>query len=263
VKLPYKNPIPVAGHRGVARYFPENTLVGFEAAIELGCDMVENDVHMTKDGELVLMHDHKVDRTTNGEGLISEMTLEQVKALDAGAWKDPKFAGTRVPTLREFCELFSGCPDMLFNIELKDYPAMIGERAFESARKAIAMLDEFGYTDRCVINTWSGELNEWIHAEYGRRVRIHAYSPQEVMGLNQRQYLYNYAYCVCMWGDGAKVASKRRYDTAKACGVETWAYYGVDTPELYEESLANGAELFTSNDPKWAMEYLKNKGLHN
>ena len=263
MKLPYKNPIPVAGHRGVARYYPENTLVGFEAAIELGCDMVENDVHMTKDGELVLMHDHRVDRTTDGEGLVSEMTLDEIKSLDAGSWKDVKFTGTRIPTLREFCELFRGCPDMLFNIELKDYPAMVGECAFESARKTIAMLDEYGYTDRCVINTWSGELNEWLDATYGKRVRIHAYSPQEVMGLNQRQNLYNYAYCVCMWGDGTKVASKRRYDVAKAYGVETWAYYGVDTPELYEESLANGAELFTSNDPKWAMEYLRNKGLHN
>jgi len=263
MKLPYKNQIPVAGHRGAAKYYPENTLIGFEAAIALGCDMVENDVHMTKDGELVLMHDHTVNRTTNGTGAVCDLTLDEIKSLDAGCKKDARFAGTRVPTLREFMELFRDQPDMLFNIELKDYPDMIGERAYESARKTIAMMDEYGITERSVVNTWNGVLNEWIADTYGERVRIHAYAPQELMGKNQTRDMYDYAYCVCMWKNGEKPAARSAYDAAKARGVETWAYYGVDTPELYEESLANGAELFTTNDPKWAIEFLRNKGLHD
>ncbi|MBQ4192880.1 MAG: glycerophosphodiester phosphodiesterase, partial [Clostridia bacterium] len=71
-KLPYRNPISVAGHRGNAKYFPENTMVSFRSAVALHPDMIELDVHGTKDGELVVMHDHKVDRTTDGTGFLHD-----------------------------------------------------------------------------------------------------------------------------------------------------------------------------------------------
>ena len=93
MKLAYKNKIPVAAHRGNSKYFPENTLSAFRSAIELNVDMVETDLHMTADGVLILMHDHLVDRTTNGTGLIREKTLAEMRALDAGSWKGEEFAG--------------------------------------------------------------------------------------------------------------------------------------------------------------------------
>lgn len=95
MKLPYRNPIPVAAHRGNAARFPENTMASFRSAAELHPDMVETDVHMTRDGELILMHDHTVDRTTNGTGLIREQTLAELKRLDAGSWKGDAFAASR------------------------------------------------------------------------------------------------------------------------------------------------------------------------
>ena len=107
MKLAYQNPIPVAAHRGNAAYFPENTMASFRSAAELKPDMIETDVHMTRDGELILMHDHTVDRTTNGTGLIREKTLAEMRALDAGSWKDETFRGEKVPTFREFLEYFS------------------------------------------------------------------------------------------------------------------------------------------------------------
>lgn len=85
MKLPYQNTIPVAAHRGNARYFPENTMASFRSAAVLHPDMIETDVHTTQDGELVLMHDHAVDRTTNGSGLIRELTLSEIRRLDAGS----------------------------------------------------------------------------------------------------------------------------------------------------------------------------------
>ena len=185
MKLAYQNPIPVAAHRGNAAYFPENTMASFRSAAELKPDMIETDVHMTRDGELILMHDHTVDRTTNGTGLIREKTLAEMRALDAGSWKDETFRGEKVPTFREFLEYFRAYPDMLFNIELKDYPADSGDFAYESAKKTIAMMDEYGITERSVVNTWSGELNEWLDATYEKRVRVHGYSPQERMGERQ------------------------------------------------------------------------------
>ena len=262
--LKYRNPISVAAHRGNSKYCPENTIAAFKSAMELDPDMLEIDLHMTKDGEIIMMHDHTVDRTTNGTGLIREKTRAEMKALDAGSWKGEQFAGEQVPTFREFLEFLKDYPEVLVNVELKDYPAHSGDFAYESAEKSISMLKEYGILSRCVINTWSGELNEWLDEKYGSDVMIHAYHPQELMGLNQKRFVYTYAYCVCLFGTKAQpVVEKRHFDFAKSYGVEPWVYYPVDTPEVYDASIENGAVLFTSNDPKWAMDYLRSKGLHD
>jgi len=262
--LPYRNKISVAAHRGNSKYFPENTMAVFRSAVTLNPDMVEIDLHMTKDGEIILMHDHKVDRTTNGTGFIKDFTLEEIRALDAGSWKGEQFTGEKVPTFVEFLEFFKDYPDMMFNVELKDYPAMSGEFAYESAKKSIALMDQYGITERSVINTWSGVLNEWIDETYGKRIRIHAYHPQELMGADQKRFVYDYAYCVCLFGtSGVTVVEKRFFDFAKSYGVEPWVYYPNDGAENYDKAIENGAVLFTSNDPKWAMDYLREKGLHD
>ena len=93
-------PIPVA-HRGLLRHAPENTLPAFSVCLELGMGF-ELDIRTTKDGHLVVLHDDSVERTTNGSSRsIRDMTLKEVKQLDAGSWFDPAFAGVRVPTLEE------------------------------------------------------------------------------------------------------------------------------------------------------------------
>lgn len=92
-------------HRGCSSDAPENTLSAFEAALDLGVDAIELDVHATKDGEIVVMHDSFVGRTTNGVGRISTMALEKIKSLDAGSWFSKQFCGERVPTLDEVLEL--------------------------------------------------------------------------------------------------------------------------------------------------------------
>ena len=107
----------VCAHRGRSGVCPENTMVAFEAAIELGADFIECDVHATADGELVIMHDADARRTTDGEGSVEEMTLDQVRALDAGSWKSAEFAGERVPTLAEALEIIA--PRCVVDIEIK------------------------------------------------------------------------------------------------------------------------------------------------
>ncbi len=90
----------IIAHRGLDETYPENTLTAFKAALEKGM-AIEIDVRGTSDEELIVLHDDTVDRTTDGEGRVAQMTLEEVKALDAGSWWDEKFAGERVPTLLE------------------------------------------------------------------------------------------------------------------------------------------------------------------
>ena len=84
------------------------------------------------------------------------------------------------------------------------------------------------------------------------------------MGKGQKRFVYDYAYCVCLFGiKEAPVVEKAKFEFAKAYGVEPWVYYSVDTPEVYDKSIENGAVLFTSNDPEWAMNYLRERGLHD
>ena len=111
----------VAAHRGFSEKYPENTMAAFRAAIEAGADEIETDVRMTADGELVLIHDDNVSRTTDGTGKVCEMTLAELKKLDAGVKKGKEFAGARIPTLRELLELCKEHPALTLDIELKEY----------------------------------------------------------------------------------------------------------------------------------------------
>ena len=94
----------VVAHRGLLRHAPENTLASFRACLELRIGF-EFDVEQTKDGHLVCIHDNTVDRTTDGTGRVSELTLKQIQTLDAGRWFDPRFTGENVPTVEEVLQL--------------------------------------------------------------------------------------------------------------------------------------------------------------
>ena len=107
--LPHlKRPIAVIAHRGGRAIAPENTLAAFRKSIELGADYVEIDVRTTKDGQLVIMHDGTVDRTTNGKGAVSSLTLSEIKKLDAGSKFSSQYANEPVPTLDETLRLCKG-----------------------------------------------------------------------------------------------------------------------------------------------------------
>lgn len=107
----------IYGHSGAMGYRPTNTLPAFELALEQGAHAVELDAHRSKDGHVVVVHDFTVDRTSNGTGRVNEMTLAELKALDAGSWFDEKYAGIQVPTLDEVFEAVGH--KMLVNVEIK------------------------------------------------------------------------------------------------------------------------------------------------
>lgn len=98
----------IMGHRGGGFFAPENTLAAIAKGFELGVDLIEIDIHLTSDGHAVVFHDDTVNRTTNGSGSIANMTLAQVKQLDAGSWFDPFYAGEKVPTLTEALQFIAG-----------------------------------------------------------------------------------------------------------------------------------------------------------
>ena len=113
-KLPERG---ICAHRGANETHPENTITAFEEAVRLGAQMVEFDVRMTKDNKLIIMHDRSVDRTTNGMGLVEDLSWNEIKDLDAGEWKSKYFKGEKVPLFDEALDVFP--KNIWLNIHLK------------------------------------------------------------------------------------------------------------------------------------------------
>lgn len=122
-KLPGRG---LCAHRGAMETHPENTIPAFLAAVEAGAHMIEFDVWLTKDHRMVVIHDSGVDRTTNGTGKVPDLTFSEIRALDAGSWKDPGFAGLQIPTPEEVLKEIPY--NVWINIHIKgagELPAMI------------------------------------------------------------------------------------------------------------------------------------------
>ncbi len=131
-----KKPL-LLGHRGFSGLYPENTPLAFMKVADTGADGIETDVHICKSGELVLCHDERVDRTSNGHGFIKDFTYDELLELDFGSWKDPAFAGQRIWTLGELLD-FCKEAGLMLNLELKNgiefYPEL-ERRSAEEIRK--------------------------------------------------------------------------------------------------------------------------------
>lgn len=127
----------ICSHRGWQSEFPENTIPAFQAAVLMKAQMIEFDVRFTKDRQMVIMHDWTVDRTSNGTGHILDLTFDEVRALDFGGWKSPRFAGTQIPTLDETLAVMPR--DIWLNIHIGGVPKPIREElALAVAEKIVA-----------------------------------------------------------------------------------------------------------------------------
>lgn len=140
----------ITAHRGFSTVAPENTLAAFQAALDSDADYIELDVQLTKDGELVVCHDEKIDRTTNGKGKISSLTYEELQQYSAGSWfgKDGEFADERIPLFSEVLELVSD--DIMLNIEIKRH----GDVA-ATAEKVVELIHEYDIRNSCYITSFS------------------------------------------------------------------------------------------------------------
>ena len=133
----------IIAHRGANKLAPENTLKAFEKAIELGADFVEFDTHASKDGEIVIMHDENTLRTAGYDGLIKDMTLEELKQLDCGA-------GEKIPTLKELIQLAKGKINLQLEIKAKGITGEI-----------VKILRDSGLIDSTIISSFHhGELDK-------------------------------------------------------------------------------------------------------
>ena len=122
-----QNTCLIFAHRGSKCNRPENTLAAFQEALRVKSDGIELDVHLSKDNQLVVIHDEKVNRTTSGKGRVRDLRLAELKQLDAGSWFDSRFRGERIPTLKEVINLltkenFTGFLNIELKTDIVDYP---------------------------------------------------------------------------------------------------------------------------------------------
>jgi len=134
----------VIAHRGASGHAPENTLAAFRRALAMGATFIETDLQLSRDARFVAIHDGTLERTTNGKGTVHELTLGDLRKLDAGAWFGSEFAGERIPTLEEILE-FAKKHDVVFYLELKPAGSWGGEHAL------IGALRESGEIARTVV----------------------------------------------------------------------------------------------------------------
>ncbi len=155
--------ITITGHRGAKGLAPENTLTAIREGMRYA-DRIEIDVHQSKDGRIVVMHDASVNRTTNGRGKIKNLNYDEIAQLDAGSWFSKEFAGERVPLLEEVIDLV--CPHNILLIELKD-----GEyENFEE--NVLSLIQEKEVASRVIIQSFSTKILERIH-QLNPEIRLH------------------------------------------------------------------------------------------
>jgi glycerophosphoryl diester phosphodiesterase len=167
-KVPYwkgRFPIMVIAHRGFSGAAPENTLAAFRKAIGVGSDMIELDIHLSKDGKIVVIHDENLEKTTNGRGKVVDHTLEELKKLDAGSKFRAEFSGERIPTLREVLELARDY--VLVNIEIKN-PSHGRYPITELADKALKEVEKAGMTGRVIFSSFNPVSLEYIEKKEPR-----------------------------------------------------------------------------------------------
>jgi len=261
-----KQNIYVAAHRGWRSEYPENTIEAFRAALSLGVDQLETDIRVSRDGALVLIHDETVDRTTDGTGLVCQKTLGELRSLDAGSHKDAKFKGAHIPVLRELLELVKDHPTITLDLELKEYPTKGHEAvAYDVCDRVLAMVEEYGFGDRVVLNTFSGKLHEYIEDRYGDKYRRHVYYPITHLGKDVTRDPYKSAYCCCMFRsfyNEINLATPEECAKMAALGVQPWAGAGVCDARGVDQAIACGAMLITCDNPDVILALLRERGYH-
>lgn len=151
-----KHPLVIA-HRGGSKWAPENTIAAFAKSLDAHADGVELDIHRCKSGELVVIHDETLERTTDGKGFVKDKTLDELKKLSAGRWFDEQYAAEKLPVLDEVLKLANG--KMIVNIEIKNSPIEYPGIEDDLAK----VLQNYKYPDKILISSFDHELIRRVH----------------------------------------------------------------------------------------------------
>lgn len=242
----FPRPILLA-HRGDSFHAPENTLPAFSSALQKGADGVELDVKLTADGHLVILHDSKVERTTNGAGRISSLTLEAVRRLDAGSWFNPAFSGEKVPLLEEVFELIG--KDKLINIEMKNYSTPFDGLAL----KVSELIKRHNNSGQIILSSfYASNLNTAMRALPG--ISCGLLAMPGALGVWARSFGF-------MFGDyqalHLHISDASREQIQRAHRLKRRAHvWTVNSPEMILQLREWGADGIITDDPAAALKTL-------
>lgn len=236
--------VAVIGHRGAPREAPENTLASFRRAFELGADAIELDVRLSRDGVPIVMHYATLERTTNGKGPVSALTLAKLRRLDAGSWFDAKFKSERIPTLDEALAIVARQAQprrvgVRMLIEIKNEPEPCA--GIEDA--VVAIIRQHRLERRALVISFDHEavLRVKHHAPTITTGVLYVARPVDAVALaraaNANALLPLWAY-----------TSKALVTAAHAAGLAIVAWT-VDERPVMERPIAMGVDAITSNRP--------------
>lgn len=237
--------IAVISHRGEHLAHPENTLPAFQAAIDAGADYFELDVRTTSDGKLVLMHDRTVDRTTNGNGLVREMSFDQIRQLDAGVKFGANFAGVKVPSLEEALNLAHGKIGVY--VDCKDItPASL-----------VAALQQSDMAGHAVIYGDAGFLRRVLALQPDLKVMAEADDAHTLAKEIEDLHLQVAAFDAGDFKDDA-------ISVAQQAGVKIFVdrLGPADNPAHWQDAITRGAAAIQTDKPAELVQYLHKQGLH-
>ncbi len=238
--------ILVEGHRGFCAKYPENTLVSFEAAIDLGVDAIEFDVWLTADKVPVLMHDGNTLRTSGENRNIRDVTLNEIKSLEPAYQSKfgDKFMGRgiTVPTLEELLKLCAQKrPDIILGVEIKEYTE-------ENVDLTVALLKKYRLFDKCYFYAFNGRIIKYIKTKYNGRTM--GYPDFQMKEFEKDTYSYYDEIGLSM-----SIVKSEVLPIFLSKGLPTHMYC-ADTTEDVELCIAKGASLITANDPTVLLKYL-------
>lgn len=271
--MEYNHRVLVCGHRGDRVHGIENTMTAFQMAVNAGVDMIETDVRMCADGHLILMHDETVDRTTDGTGAVKDLTLPQIQNLNAAKLSAGEFAPEPPATLRQLLDYCAHHPDLMLNIELKDYPTPGNEKfAYSCCDKVVDMLLEYEVGDRTWINSFDGRLLERVYRRCGKIFHYHGFYPWFILGPMQTDP-ETFIDVACMQhryqlSDGTvkkyedPLCPKAWFDYLLSRGIMPLLAPSLKEYSLFDCGILWGSRIVNPDDPYAMLEHLRRQGLH-
>lgn len=234
------NGVPLTvGHRGDPVAAPENTVPAIVAAINGGADIVEFDLHLTSDGHAVVLHDDTVDRTTDGSGEVRDMTLDEVRSLDAGSWFGDAWTGTRIPTAAEALTPFLGTGATAL-MEFK------GVWRAADLEPVIALISDWGLNSQVVVASFEARTMLALAqtAEHLQRALTIRSLPAAPVGL-----VNAYGVSLVITSMRSIELSPRIVPQLRAAGI-TVIVYTLNTPTTWEEARRAGVDGIVTDDPR-------------
>lgn len=235
-----KRPAMIIAHRGVNKLAPENTIPSIETAIRMNLDYVEIDVRTTKDGQMILMHDDTVDDTTDGSGRVRDLTADEIRELDAGAWFSPEYAGIGVPFLEEALRVMQGRIGAY--VDAKDV----------RPEALIQALQDTGMLPASVI--YADPLTQWVIKLLEPDAGIMPEVGNLLLLFDLMHSLLEPGVVALSWGD----PTKDFIDRIHSHGIETFmdVLGETDNPEGMRRALELGVDAIQTDHPDTLLEVM-------